>query len=241
MDDDLQNKILAYVTEPKACVCCRAWKDVLYNSLHLKLRIRFKQDVAEGSTIFSYNAVRPLGEDFEESVSYNFEFYAEGTYKMQWTRTFDAWTSQSEQHFGKWSVDKQSILCETLEPNRVVSEKEVRFAPPGYEFSIDIEDILGSQGIYFQEKVGAPAKPWESIARAGKPSDTSAVWTPGMWQPEDTSPQSNEPLRAPLRADARFVEIDGEMHEVSGDIVASRPEHEWAQLMRCRLRFGING
>lgn len=41
--------------------------------------IRFMQRIRqEGSAIFCYNAVRPLGEDFEESVGYNFTFLEGG-------------------------------------------------------------------------------------------------------------------------------------------------------------------
>lgn len=250
MDDDLHCKILDYVSEPKACVACHAWRDHLYDSLKLRFGISFRRQLAKDPVSFSYNAVRPLAEDFEESVSYNFLFSANGTYKMQWARTFDAWSSQSEQQFGKWSVVKEEVLCETMEPDREVTETEVRFAPPGYRFNVAIEDILSSEGRYFQDKLGAPPKPWETTARTGK-IDETAVLPKGMWQAVEASPQPGvyyevttqaaAPFQPQLRADARFIEIDGEMHEVAGDIVANRPESEWAQLMRCRLRFGING
>jgi hypothetical protein len=251
LDDVIHAKILAYTTEQKASISCRSWKDQLYESLQLDHRIRFKKQLALGPVAFSYNAVRPLGEDFEESCGYNFEFARDGSYTMQWARTFDAWSSQSEQQFGHWSIAQDHLFCETLDPNRPVGDREVRFAPAGYKFSVAIDDILDSKGTYFQERTGAPPKPWEKTARTGLVDENSSVLTQGMWQTEtaEASPAeapaagySAAPAPAArLRAEARFVEIDGEMHEVSGDIVASRPEEQWAQLMKCRLRFGING
>lgn len=245
LDEDIHNRILAYVAEPKASVSCHAWKDHLYDSLYLSGRIRFMQKMHEtvGLT-FSYHAVRPLGEDFEESVVYNFNFSPNGTYEMQWTRTFDAWSSQSEQHFGRWTVSEDKILCETLEPDRTVGQNEVRFAPPGYAFRIEIDDILNAKGKFFQERTGAPPKPWEIPARTGKLDANQGIWHEGMWQTTEVQTDNNgynATWRAPIRADARFVEIDGEMQEVSGDIVDNFPEQDWARLMKCRLRFGISG
>lgn len=64
-----------------------------------------------------------------------------GSYKLAWTRTYDAWSSQGEQHIGKWSIDLDQIHCETLEPESS-SETEMRYAPAGYKFAIPIKDIL---------------------------------------------------------------------------------------------------
>jgi hypothetical protein len=239
LDDDLHLKILAYVSEPKACVTCGAWKEHLYGSLRLHQRISFNQRFAKGPIVFSYNAVRPLAEDFEESVSFNFEFREDHTYKMQWTRTFDAWSSQCEQQVGRWSITGDKIQCETAEPGRPVRDREVRFAPAGYKYGVALDDILNTQGSFFQEVVGAPPKPWEITARTGKAEGEEQVT--GKWQAPQVAATPDPEFRAPLRTDARFIEIDGEMHEVSGDIVSSRPEEQWEQLMRCRLRFGING
>jgi len=247
MEDDIHAKILAFVADHKAGVSCQAWKNFLYTSLYLQHRIRFNRQLDKGSVIFSYNAVRPLGEDFEESVSYNFAFASNHTYTMQWTRTFDAWTSQSEQQCGCWSIVKDQLLCETHEPRRKVGDNEVRFAEAGWKFYVAIDDILDSRGIYFQDTIGAQPKRWELIARTGRESTSKTL----SWQESDAEATSagNSPTArlvlapsfAPPQEDARFVDIDGDMHEVSGDIAANWPEHEWERLMRCRLRFGING
>lgn len=243
MEDDIHAKILAFVADHKAGVSCLSWRDFLYTSLYLQHRIRINRQLDKGPVIFSYNAVRPLGEDFEESVSYNFTFAANHTYVMQWTRTFDAWTSQSEQQCGCWSIVKDQVFCETHEPRREVSDTEVRFAPAGFKFYVAIDLILDSRGIYFQDKIGAPPKSWELPARTGREATTKTL----SWQASDAEATSAEnspvarPVVPPPQEDARFVDIDGDMHEVSGDIAANWPEHEWERLMRCRLRFGING
>jgi hypothetical protein len=39
---------------------------------------------------------------------------------------------------------------------------------------------------------------------------------------------------------SKFVEVDGELVEVSPDIRDNHPEADWARLMGFRLRFGID-
>jgi hypothetical protein len=243
LDEELQAKVLAFVTEPRASTACLTWKEQLYKSLHLECQAFFHARLHQaGKVIFYYNAVRPLGEDFEESVGYNFDFALDGTYTMQWTRTFDAWSSQSEQHFGRWRLDLDQVLCETLEPTTATSDREVRYAAPGWIFRVPINDILEAKGSFFQPPAGSPAAPWELTARTGKYEDEATSPTyKGMWQPVQAAEATSQVPHAQFRPDARFVEIDGEMHEVSGDIVANWPEQDWVRLMRCRLRFGING
>eukprot|EP00416_Gambierdiscus_australes_P034538 CAMPEP_0171117258 /NCGR_PEP_ID=MMETSP0766_2-20121228/92079_1 /TAXON_ID=439317 /ORGANISM="Gambierdiscus australes, Strain CAWD 149" /LENGTH=250 /DNA_ID=CAMNT_0011579757 /DNA_START=42 /DNA_END=794 /DNA_ORIENTATION=+ len=237
----LHARILAFVTEPQASISCRTWKDHLYTSLHLPQRLRFNRWLAQqGSAVYCYNAVRPLGEDFEESVSYNFTFKPGGTYRMLWARTFDAWSSQSEQHFGHWHIFLDVVRCRTLTPQEATSDREVRYAPPGYEFQVPLSDILEANGTYFTAPLGAPAAHWEQPARTGKSSSTDqGVYSRGMWEAVDSGSFNAVPLQAPLRPNARFVEVDGELCEVSGDIVANWPEGDWVRLMRCRLRYGI--
>jgi len=36
-----------------------------------------------------------------------------GSYRLAWTRTYDAWSSQGEQHLGKWSIEREHLHCET--------------------------------------------------------------------------------------------------------------------------------
>jgi hypothetical protein len=236
LDTELHSKILEYVTEPRACFSCRMWKERLCASLHLKCRSEFKRRLAEhGKMVFYYSAVRPLAEDFEESVAYNFTFAPDGTYHMQWTRVWDAWSTQGEQQEGHWHICLDQISCETTTPNES-NEWEIRYAPSGYKFDVPIESILMTNGAYYTAPLGSPAVPWEQPARTGKEMDQS-VKVQGMWQA--VTREEGDAFVAPPHENARFVEIDGEMHEVSADIVQNWPEQSWPHLMKCRLRFGL--
>jgi hypothetical protein len=239
-DEELQARLLAYITEPSASSCSRAWRDYLYDALHIRQESCFKKQIRESGKIdYVYSALRPISEDLEESVHYNFAFGDGGTYTMQWVRTFDAWSSQSEQHFGRWRVFLGQLMCETVDPLEEPRDAQVRFAPAGWKFSMPLEDILSTGGAYKEAPVGAPPAPWESLARLGKEQEgAQSNWTKGQW--ENTEPTDPTPIaRVAVREGSRFVEIDGDMHEVAGDIVANWPEHEWKRLMQVRLRFGI--
>lgn len=218
---------------------CLAWKKQLYSSLHLESHSRFHTRLHDSSkVVFNYNAVRPLGEDFEESVVYHFSFALDGTYAMQWTRTFDAWSMQCEQQIGFYTLVLDQVSCQTLSPKEE-NDREVRYAPAGYNFQLPLSEILEAHGTSFQALSGSPAAPWELPARTGKHQD-ECTFSGSKWQAVQVAPVE-ETHHIPLRPDARFVEVDGEMHEVSGDIVANWPEQDWVRLMRCRLRFGISG
>jgi hypothetical protein len=236
LDEELQAKVLAFVTVPRASAACSAWKEQLYMSLHLECQSIFHTRLhGDGKILFCYNAVRPLGEDFEESVVYDFSFAPDRTYSMRWTRTFDAWSIQCEQQVGRWSLVFDQVNCETFDPKQC-SETEIRYAPPGYTFQVPIGDILKANGTSLQAPSGSPAACWELPCRTGKHQDQRTF--AGMWQTVQVEPAATRAPAVTLRPDARFVEIDGEVHEVSGDIVANWPEQDWVRLMRCRLRFG---
>jgi len=261
LDDVLQARMLAFVMEPKAALICHAWKDQLYNSLQLAPGIRFKQlvhEMGDAPLKFFYEAIRPLGEDFEETVGFHFEFFQHGRYHMQWTRTFDAWSSQSEQQFGTWQVQADGIICETKDLGREETDREVRYAPAGWKYRLPLATFLknsgtGGNGGHIQAPQGAPAASWELTARIGKvqEEEEKAIHFDGMWQPvegshlhrtgDDAPAAAPAPRSLSLDPDARYVEVDGEVHEVSGDIVANWPEADWPRLMKCRLRFGICG
>jgi len=243
LDEELQAKVLACVTEPRASLACVTWKALLYKSLHLQSRARFYTQIHDkGRVTFCYSAARPLGEEVEESVGYNFTFERDGTYNMQWTRTFGPWSTQCEQQFGAWSLILDCIHCETQNPREAISDRQVYCAPPGYTFRVPVEDILDANGACLMAPPGSPAASWELPARTGKHADeSSTAKVAGMWESVEVAPAAEQAIHAPARLDARFVEIDGEMQEVSGDIVANWPEQDWPRLMRCRLRFGISG
>jgi len=121
----------------------------------------------------------------------------------------------------------------------------VRYAAGGFRFEIPLEDIELAAGTYYQVADGSPPAKWELAARTGNDSkDAHLCWTEGQWKHPVRTDQATTPAPVAvtrLNPDARFVDIDGDMHEVSGDIVANHPEENWAMLMKCRLRFGING
>lgn len=246
LDDELQARILTFSREARAAVCCKSWKDSLYTSLFLKQHGEFNRLVAhyeDRGLPFYYSAVRPLSEEFEESVNYNFHFGPNGRYVLTWQRVFDAWSSQTEQHFGSWRIDLGEVLCETLEPppTKRDLDREIRYAPPGYKFSITLEEILNAGCTYYTAPPGSPVASWELTVRTGKAAEESPAHIQGMWRQEVAyRPQDVPASVVPPNENARFVEIDGELHEVSGDIVANWPEDAWPRLMRCRLRFGIN-
>ncbi|CAE7342588.1 unnamed protein product [Symbiodinium pilosum] len=125
LDEDIDFfRVKGYVTEPKACLSCKPWKNYLYDALKLEAGSMNKQ----------------------ESVGFNFQFFRNGTYRLAWTRTYDAWSSQGEQHYGKWHTVMDHVCCETLEPPVEAQETEMRYAPAGYKFAVPIEDILSAQG-----------------------------------------------------------------------------------------------
>ena len=144
------------MTEPTACVSCKPWKHFLYDNLKLDSCIRFKQCLNDKDPLaYCYSAVRPLGEDFEESVGFNFQFFRDGSYRLAWTRTYDAWSSQGEQHYGKWRLKMGQVCCETLEPQEEASETQMRYAPAGYKFAVPVEDILSAEGASSVKMVGS--------------------------------------------------------------------------------------
>jgi hypothetical protein len=163
-----------------------------------------------------------MGGAFEESVMYSFNFQPDGTYTMQWSRTFGEWSSQSEQHFGAWRLVLDQVVCETVDPQWATGDSEVPYAPAGYKFQVPINDILEAKGMYVQALPGSPAKPWEAPARYGKCKDEPNGATITGTGIED-APVATGVYRSRAPPDAKFVEIDGEMHEVSGDIAANRP------------------
>jgi hypothetical protein len=166
---EIQAQVLALTTEPRASMTCSDWKCKLYESLHLGSRARFNVRLqTKGKVMFRYSAVRPLGQDFEESVSYIFNFQPDGNYRMQWARTFGMCSSWSEQHLGSWRVVLDQVFCETLDAREEQNDREVPYAPAGYKFQLPLEGILEADGRYYLAPPGSLAASWELTARTGK-------------------------------------------------------------------------
>mmetsp|Transcript_51475 Transcript_51475/g.122417 ORF Transcript_51475/g.122417 Transcript_51475/m.122417 type:complete len:265 (-) Transcript_51475:59-853(-) len=256
LDERSQLNILGYIFEPAARLCCRDWAAFLFESLQLQHRIDFAKalhalgDRGTDALMYHHSAVRALGHEFEECVSYQFYFYPKGSYDMQWNRTFDGWTSESEQQVGHWQVAGDKVRCST-EAGPEVDASRVRYARAGLVFEIPVEDVLS-----YQTSADNAAPLWEYLARGLAPPAVvgRSVQEKPLDQkmPRSVSPddQPRVPARTEssvaasmtaLRPDARFVDIDGDLHEVCLDIQEHWPEEEWERLMRIRVRFGIHG
>lgn len=240
LDDAALDRVLSFVNEPAARPCCKSWATTLYDSLYLEQLISFKKYLhgKGGSCHFHHTAVRMLGPEFEECATYQFEFFeAENKYKMQWCRNFDAWSAENERQVGTWSFVNGNLHCETKE-GPAISEKEVRYAPAGRVFEIPIESVLLEHS-----KNDDKVLPWERPSRglidheAAPNKEQIAAY---LERKDDGVPTGGANDNTP--EDTRqFVDIDGETHEVSKDIQDNYPAEQWERLMRCRVRFGING
>eukprot|EP00448_Togula_jolla_P002935 CAMPEP_0170620154 /NCGR_PEP_ID=MMETSP0224-20130122/27906_1 /TAXON_ID=285029 /ORGANISM="Togula jolla, Strain CCCM 725" /LENGTH=245 /DNA_ID=CAMNT_0010946307 /DNA_START=21 /DNA_END=758 /DNA_ORIENTATION=+ len=241
LDEAALNCLLGFVGEPRGRLCCQAWSKHLYESLNLKNRIRFNKHIrTRGSIFFHHSAVRALGEEFEECVTYQFEFRAEGSYSLQWTRTFDGWTSDMERQLGTWTVVDNAVQCDSGAGPADVKEGSARYAPAGLRYELPIDDVLEGS-----TRADKHVPDWEFLARG--------LQVPQKLEEQDVETEvgSMEYVHTPSsaaasptfhpQAGARYVEIDGEAYEVSGDIRELYDESEWERLMRCRVRFGLRG
>eukprot|EP00929_Paragymnodinium_shiwhaense_P117834 TRINITY_DN8912_c0_g1_i1.p2 TRINITY_DN8912_c0_g1~~TRINITY_DN8912_c0_g1_i1.p2 ORF type:complete len:251 (-),score=31.51 TRINITY_DN8912_c0_g1_i1:80-832(-) len=243
LDDSAITRILSFTTEPRGRVACKYWDEYLNESLSLQVRAKLNRLIAEdGIWVYHHTAVRELGDQFEECVAYQFDFKASG-YEMQWTRTFDGWTSINERQCGHWTVVGDQIRCETTEGPEV-AEGQVRYAPAGRVVELPADVVLkgrtaadGTTPDWEYAARGIP-HPRDAEARRAKPVADAG----GYQEPAADFPEPTRNTRAQQDDfQARFVQIDGDIHQVSNDIVQNWPESEWERLMKCRLRFGITG
>lgn len=230
--------ILSFVSDPTARLCCSAWSNYLYDALQLEYRIRFQKKLCERAASpyptlpYHHSTVRDYG-GMEECLSFTFAFCRDGSYSLHWFK--EGLTSDNEQQHGFWRVVGDAVLCETLPPVQAPDIHQLRFAEPGRIFEVPVDAVLAGTTTSDGQLAG-----WELAAR-GLRADTSVSITAPLTEPP--APEANLADLTRLaqllpRADARFVEVDGEMHQVSNDIVENWPEADWARLMRCRLRFG---
>mmetsp|Transcript_48049 Transcript_48049/g.112266 ORF Transcript_48049/g.112266 Transcript_48049/m.112266 type:complete len:247 (+) Transcript_48049:42-782(+) len=240
LDERAQAHILAFVCNAEARLCCRDWAAYIFQSLQLEYRVNFAKAlharllVGCDQLLYHHSGVRPLGHEFEECVSYQFGFVPGGKYEMQWNRTFDGWTAESEQQVGTWRIRGDQVHCCTGEGPDVDASR-VRFARPGLVFSIPVADVLCSRTAADQS---APL--WEYAAR-GLPSPPSVqVVAEEAARSKLSEAQALDVAFVPvIRPDAHYVEVDGDLHEVCKDICEHWPEADWQRLMAIRLRFGL--
>jgi hypothetical protein len=227
-------RILHYINESRARLCCRTWEQHLVKALYLTSRAQLAQKLhARGGALpYHHCTVRDFG-GIEECFSYSFLFRLDRTYSLQWFR--EGLTSDNEQQFGSWHIEADALLCATLAPPTPPDPSELRYAEAGRVFKVPIDGVLTGTTHLDQQFWG-----WELAARGltGDASVSIGLLHASHAATAGAAPATGIQHPQPPREDARFVEIDGDIHEVSRDIVENWPEHEWARLMRCRLRFG---
>eukprot|EP00440_Ansanella_granifera_P012294 gb/GFBE01013364.1/.p1 GENE.gb/GFBE01013364.1/~~gb/GFBE01013364.1/.p1 ORF type:complete len:240 (+),score=29.25 gb/GFBE01013364.1/:1-720(+) len=229
LDDESLSRVLEFVNHPVAALCCRVWSAYIYKSLQLQGTISFNRAMRrQGRLSYHHSTVRDLG-GMEECVSYSFTFLERKEYSLHWFR--EGLTSDNEQHYGAWSIDGRSIRCETAEPLEQPDERYLRFAPPGRIFEVPIDSILSGASMT------DTTESWELPARGLAP-DRSIGDCPGDATDVVLQTQPSQVMEPPAPVNSHFVEIDGDVHRVSQDIVDNWPEADWVRLMRCRLRFG---
>lgn len=166
-----------------------------------------------------------MGSDFEECVAYQFEFSASGTYDAQWNRSFGQWSAANERQVGRWEVVGDMLRCKT-HAGPSAADGVVQYAPAGRVFELPIASVLAGNS---QSDDTPP--PWEYGVR-GAPVPLVTM--------KSEKDNADGPVAPPRASDAHFVFVDGELHEVSADIVDNYAECEWQRLMSCRIRFGLS-
>eukprot|EP00930_Biecheleria_cincta_P068902 TRINITY_DN56729_c0_g1_i1.p1 TRINITY_DN56729_c0_g1~~TRINITY_DN56729_c0_g1_i1.p1 ORF type:complete len:243 (-),score=25.52 TRINITY_DN56729_c0_g1_i1:168-896(-) len=232
LDDTALARVLQFTRDPVGRLCCKAWASYLYESLHLQAKIALRKALHEQQQLFyMHSTVRDLG-GMEECVSFSFTFAADCTYSLQWFR--EGLTSDNEQQYGAWCIAGDKVRCETRSASEEPDERYLRVAPAGRVFELPVHAVLAGSTTADQTP-----EDWELPAR-GLPPDRSTNATPASHGTSASImvPHVHDQLAAEPVELARFVEIDGEAHEVSRDIVANWPEADWPRIMRCRLRFG---
>jgi len=237
-DDHTLSRLLVFVNEPRARLCCSAWAKHLYETLELEHRIRFHKLVRNrGHVLYHHSGVRKMGDDFEECVAYQFEIDANGHYDLAWNRSFGQWSAANERQVGRWRVRGSQLEC-TSTKGPEVQDGCVRFGAAGRVFELPLDDIMVGQ-----TDGSAQPLPWEFLVR-GTPVPKALslhrlgeVASPVALASEQRA--ANGPTGGRPRADTRYIEVDGEMHEMSADILANYPESDWKRLMTCRIRFGL--
>jgi len=173
LPQDVETSILEYVTEPQARVCCQAWHAHLFVSLNLERRVCFHRMLTlQKSVKYTHSVNVDFGHDYdvwfedfgqEEDLCFQFEFYADGTYKMMFEHIFRSWTSRKEKQIGTWEPCGDNIKCCTVAAPRDEPDEPAFYAPPGRTFEIPIVTV--ASGSYS----GGPSASWEDLAR-GKPA-----------------------------------------------------------------------
>jgi len=232
LDDTALTRVLQFVRDPVGRLCCKEWASYLYESLHLRPKIALRKKINDQQQLsYMHSTVRDMG-GMEECVSFSFSFAADCTYTLQWF--LEGLTSDNEQQHGTWCIAGDKVRCETRSALDEPDERYLRFAPAGRIFELPVHAVLAGSTTADQTP-----EDWELPAR-GLPPDRSTKVVPAALDASTSNivPPVRSQLAAERMEHVRFVEIDGEVHEVSQDIVSNWSEADWPRIMRCRLRFG---
>lgn len=144
-------------------------------------------------------------------------------------RTAEDLSEANERQVGLWEVVGAALRCETT-TGPVTDQGCVQYAEAGRVFFLPLAAVLGGRSMADD----TPAL-WEYEVR-GNPVPVMAMRSEGEVQPTRGAGGN-----AGLGGDsARYVQVDGDLVEVSPDIRDNYPEAEWVRLMRCRVRFGLS-
>lgn len=114
--EDVVARILLFVAEPRARLCCRVWDGHLYESLQLEHRIRFYKPVRSNGSVDCYLRLTRAYADFlEECLSYQIKFLQDGTYTLSWDRCVGDCFAAEGHYAGKYRVVDDQIECQLLE------------------------------------------------------------------------------------------------------------------------------
>mmetsp|Transcript_2089 Transcript_2089/g.3533 ORF Transcript_2089/g.3533 Transcript_2089/m.3533 type:complete len:259 (-) Transcript_2089:36-812(-) len=244
LDEAVLERLVGFIAEPRARACCHGWASALWETLKLEYLILVRRHIhRHGMLSYHHSAVRSLGDDFDESVAYQFAFKSDGTYEVSWNRSFGQWSAANERQVGLWRVVGDVFACESIKGPEV-PEGHVKYAPAGRSFEMPVVDALSGSAA----KTGTAPDTWEYGVRGAPvpeviPQSASCA---DMYEAQShlSGPSSQlEPTMAGriVSDNARYVEVDGELHEVAADIRDLYPEEDWQRLMTCRVRFGIMG
>jgi hypothetical protein len=117
LDEHCLDNILAYINDAPARGTCKKWASHIFRSCHLEDKIRLKKLLqAKGSLEFDCFATRELGPDIMETVSFHFDFLADGKFDLQWYHSYSG-DMDPQTLRGKWHAQGKALVCEyTNEP-----------------------------------------------------------------------------------------------------------------------------
>jgi hypothetical protein len=197
---------------------------MLERKIHVMKRVH-----TAGSLTFDYMASRDLGPVITETVAFHFEFFPKGNYCLQFSHDVQGDLADvGVDMYGSWHVEMGDFVCETSEAPVVCGNKPCS-SPAVVRFNLPIELVLA--GRVAADHDGSCALRWENSIQSRSllldfPHKSESKLLDVMPPPENDE-------------DASYVEVDGRMVQVCGDIRDNYPESSWAHLMSVRVKVGL--